>query len=71
MSHTCDLIKAFEQKSLLKFVEALEVFGADPNAIHDGDKKTVFEKILKTPDSAFFIEKCIEYGADFHVVSNF
>lgn len=71
MSHTCDLHKAFEEKCLEKFIEALEVFEADPNGMPDGDNKTVFERILRTPDSACFIQKCIEYGADFHVVSNF
>ncbi|XP_070498442.1 transient receptor potential cation channel protein painless-like [Chironomus tepperi] len=68
MSHTtCDLHKAFEEKSLKKFVEALEVFEIDPNSKPDGDNRSVFESILSTPDSASYIQKCIEYGADLNV----
>ena len=71
MSHPCDLHKAFEEKSQEKFIEALEVFEVDPNATVDGESRTLFERILSTPDSAWYIKKCIEYGADFNVVSNF
>ncbi|CAG9806958.1 unnamed protein product [Chironomus riparius] len=67
MSHACDLHKAFEEKSQKRFIEALEVFEVDPNATADNDPRTVFERILNTPDSAWYIEKCIEYGADFNV----
>lgn len=70
MTHHCDLHKAFEEQSLEKFIEALEVFEVDPNAPLDGGPRTVFEKILSTPNSACYIQKCIEYGADFNVVSN-
>ena len=69
MSLDCDLYTAFKGKSFGNFVEALEVFEADPNITPPGEDKTVFELILKTPDSARYIEKCIEYGADFYVVS--
>lgn len=70
MSHFCDLHKAFKEQSLQKFIEALEVFEIDPNSVADDDTRSVFERILSTPDSACYIQKCIEYGADFNVVSN-
>lgn len=68
MSHNSDLYKAFIDKSLGRFVEALEVFEADLNSFPQNESRTIFEIILSTPDSASFIEKCIEFGADFYEV---
>lgn len=68
MSHNHDLYLAFINRNLGKFTEALEVHEADPNFYVESKGRTVFELILSTPDSAGFIKKCLEYGADFYVV---
>lgn len=68
MSHN-ELFNAFENKNLGKFEELLEVYEADPNFYIHAKNRTVFEIILSTPKSSAFIRKCIDYGADFYVVS--
>ncbi|XP_070504992.1 transient receptor potential cation channel protein painless-like [Chironomus tepperi] len=66
MSYEKELYRAFCEKNLSKFAEALDIFEVNPNNYHDG-KETIFECILKSPESAEFIEKCIKHGANFNV----
>lgn len=68
MSIQKDLLKAFEQRNLGKFQEALEVFQADPNYFVKDQDKSIFEIILSTPNSSDFIKLCIDNGADFYMV---
>lgn len=42
---------------------------SDPNYFDATDNKTVFEKILRTPDSAKEIKWCIKNGANLYNVS--
>jgi hypothetical protein len=51
------------------FVEELELNKIDLNFFIESESVTIFEKILKTPNSSNFIRKCIEVDADFNVVS--
>jgi hypothetical protein len=68
--HNFELYNSFLQRNFGKFVEALEVHEADPNFLIESKGVSVFEIILSTPDSSNFIRKCIEFGADFHMVSH-
>lgn len=70
MTYSQELLNAFENRNLGKFTEFLEVYEADPNYYVESRSRTIFEIILGTPDSSAFIRKCIEYGADFYMVSN-
>ncbi|KAL7016831.1 hypothetical protein ACKWTF_010152 [Chironomus riparius] len=70
MLDNTDLYKAFIDRKLDKFIEALEVYQADPNYHVAEVELTIFEVILRTPNSATFIQKCLEYGADFLVQNN-
>jgi hypothetical protein len=70
MSYEKELYRAFCERNFWKFIEALEVFDANPNCYLDGNKnETIFETILKTPKSSAYFEKCIEFGANLNVVS--
>lgn len=63
-----ELLNAFENRNIGKFAELLEVYEYDPNFYVEAKRRTIFEIILSTPNSAAFIRKCIDYGADFFVV---
>jgi hypothetical protein len=41
----------------------------NPNCYLEKENKTVFEKILRTPNSANDIKWCIKHGADLYAVS--
>lgn len=51
------------------FKYALERLQADPNAIDPKIEKSIFEKVLETPDKAEYINLCIDNGADLYLVS--
>ena len=70
MSHNLELYSAFNERNLGKFIEVLEVYGADPNFKIEAKDCTIFEYILSTPGSGIFIEACIQNGADFNMVRN-
>lgn len=41
----------------------------DPNLYDSGERKTIFEKILRTPNSANDIKWCVENKANLYTVS--
>ena len=69
MSYEKELNRAFCERNVWKFTEALEVFEVSPNSYPEKKNETNFEIILRTSKSSSFIEKCIEFGANFNVVS--
>jgi hypothetical protein len=62
------LTDAFRRGDLGDFVYALEFLNADVNE-KDEAGTTIFEKILKTPNSADFIRNSISNGANSYQVS--
>lgn len=60
-------MEAFRRRDLGDFVYALEFLGADVNQ-PEGTGLTIFQKVLRTPDSADFIRSCISNGADCYKV---
>jgi hypothetical protein len=62
------LTEAFRRGDLGDFVYALEFLNADLNQ-QDESGLTIFQKILKTPNSADYIKNCINNDADCYSVS--
>lgn len=62
------LMDAFRRRDLGDFVYTLEFLGADVNLVEDSGL-TIFQTILKTPNSADFIRSCINNDADCYTVS--
>jgi hypothetical protein len=57
-------MEAFQRSDLADFTYALEFFNANMNEVVDSAGKTVFQKILLTPNSGDYIKNCISNGAD-------
>jgi hypothetical protein len=62
------LRNAFKRENVAGFKFALENSRADPNEVDKKNDLTIFEEILQTPNSAIFINLCIENGADLYKV---
>ncbi|CRK86613.1 CLUMA_CG000450, isoform A [Clunio marinus] len=60
------LISAYQRRNLDAFKYALDHLHADPNAIDPRSNMSIFDKILKTPDSNDYIRLCIAHGADLY-----
>lgn len=58
---------AFQKRDLEDFIYALEFLNADVNKQENSDL-TVFQKILRTPNTTDYIEACIRNGADCYTV---
>lgn len=61
------LTDAFRQRNLGDFIYALEFLNADINQ-QEGSALTVFQNVLKTPQSADYIKSCISNGAECYKV---
>lgn len=58
-------MNAFKNNNLKAFKSALEEPKSSPNGKFDAnDHTTVFEKILKTPNSSEYIHECISRAAN-------
>lgn len=70
MSHyNNDLLSAFDERDFVRFCEILENHEIDLSYIIQPKQRSIFEVILSTPKSSHYIRKCIEYGADYFIVS--
>lgn len=70
VSSQINLMEAFQRGDLGDFTYALEFFNANVNEVVDSAGKTVFQKILLTPNSGDYIKNCISNGADCYGVKN-
>jgi hypothetical protein len=71
MSKVAFLVNAFAQRNNGDFLFGLEFLKCDPNLSDESSELSMFETILKTPESPDFIKLCITHGADLYKVYSY